>query len=95
MPVFRIDYITSRERGIWDYEREYTSLTKVREILPETLKYARKKMPEIEELIVVKINEKIVDRLKAKYPNEAPMFAPDGTMLDEHGNRSIFDDIDK
>lgn len=28
------------------------------------------------------------------YPNGAPMFAPDGMMLDEHGNRSIFDDVD-
>lgn len=29
------------------------------------------------------------------HQNGAPMFAPDGTMLDEHGNRSIFDDVDK
>ena len=29
------------------------------------------------------------------YANGNPMFAPDGTMLDEHGNRSIFDDVDK
>lgn len=29
------------------------------------------------------------------YPNGAPMFSPSGTMLDEHGNRSIFDDIDQ
>lgn len=29
-----------------------------------------------------------------KHPNGNPMFAPDGTMLDEHGNRSIFDDVD-
>lgn len=31
----------------------------------------------------------------AKYPNGAPMFAADGMMLDENGNRSIFDDIDE
>jgi hypothetical protein len=31
----------------------------------------------------------------AKYPNEKPMFAADGTMLDENGNRSIFDDVDE
>jgi hypothetical protein len=30
-----------------------------------------------------------------KHPNGAPMYAKDGTMLDEHGNRSIFDDVDK
>ena len=29
------------------------------------------------------------------YANGNPMFAPDGMMLDEHGNRSIFDDIDE
>lgn len=29
------------------------------------------------------------------YPNGAPMFAPNGTMLDEHGNRSVFDDVDQ
>jgi hypothetical protein len=30
-----------------------------------------------------------------KYPNGQSMFADDGTMLDEHGNRSIFDDVDE
>lgn len=30
-----------------------------------------------------------------KHDNGAPMFAPDGTMLDEKGNRSIFDDVDE
>lgn len=30
-----------------------------------------------------------------KHPNGAPMYAPDGTMLDENGNRSIFDDVDE
>lgn len=29
------------------------------------------------------------------YPNGAPMFAEDGTMLDDKGNRSIFDDVDE
>lgn len=29
-----------------------------------------------------------------KHPNGAPVFAPDGTMLDDKGNRSIFDDVD-
>lgn len=28
------------------------------------------------------------------YDNGAPMFTPDGTMLDANGNRSIFDDVD-
>jgi hypothetical protein len=30
-----------------------------------------------------------------KHPNGAPMFAPDGMMLDENGNRSVFDDVDQ
>jgi hypothetical protein len=30
----------------------------------------------------------------AKHPNGKPMFALDGTMLDENGNRSTFDDVD-
>ena len=29
-----------------------------------------------------------------KHPNGKPMFSRDGTMLDEKGNRSIFDDVD-
>ncbi len=29
------------------------------------------------------------------YPNGKPMYAADGTMLDEKGNRSIFDDVDE
>lgn len=29
------------------------------------------------------------------HPNGAPMFATDGTMLDDLGNRSIFDDVDE
>jgi hypothetical protein len=35
------------------------------------------------------------DQATAKYPNGAAMFAPDGTMIDDHGNRSIFDDVDE
>ncbi len=31
----------------------------------------------------------------AKYQNGFPMFSRDGTMLDEYGNRSIFDDVDQ
>lgn len=30
-----------------------------------------------------------------KYPNGQSMYAADGTMLDERGNRSIFDDVDE
>lgn len=30
-----------------------------------------------------------------KHPNDRPMFAADGTMLDDKGNRSIFDDVEE
>lgn len=30
-----------------------------------------------------------------KHNNGSPMYAPDGTLLDERGNRSIFDDVDE
>lgn len=34
-------------------------------------------------------------RANAVHPNGNPKFADDGTMLDEQGNRSIFDDVDE
>jgi hypothetical protein len=33
------------------------------------------------------------EQAAAKYPNGQPKYAPDGTMLDDKGNRSIFDDL--
>lgn len=30
-----------------------------------------------------------------RHPNGTPVFAKDGTMLDDKGNRSIFDDVDE
>lgn len=30
-----------------------------------------------------------------RHPNGAPKWAPDGTLLDAKGNRSIFDDVDE
>lgn len=32
---------------------------------------------------------------KGEYPDGAPMYSQDGTMLDRNGNRSIFDDVDE
>lgn len=37
----------------------------------------------------------LLPREPETYPNGAPMFSADGTMLDDKGNRSIFDDIDE
>jgi hypothetical protein len=31
----------------------------------------------------------------ARHPNSAPMWADDGILLDEQGNRSVFDDVDQ
>ena len=38
-----------------------------------------------------------LEKLMAKqmHPNGAPKWAPDGTMLNEDGSRSIFDDVDE
>lgn len=35
------------------------------------------------------------EQAAAKYENGSPKFAADGTMLDDKGNRSIFDDVDE
>ncbi len=35
------------------------------------------------------------DYRNLKHPNGAPMFSPDGTMLNPDGSRSIFDDVDQ
>lgn len=56
---YRIDYVTKdNRRGVWDYEQDFLSLEKVLEILPERLKYAKTKMPEIKRLIAVEISER-------------------------------------
>lgn len=34
------------------------------------------------------------EQAEQRHPNGAPMWAPDGTLLDDKGNRSIFDDVD-
>jgi len=39
------------------------------------------------------VDGKLVSLLKNQ--NVTPMFSTDGTMLDENGNRSIFDDVDE
>lgn len=40
--------------------------------------------------------EKVADYVDERvlYPNGAPRYAPDGMMLDQSGNRSVFDDVD-
>ena len=59
---YRIDYVTKNgERGVWEYEHEYSSLNDVQKIIPETLAYAKSKISEIKRLVVVEMNEKDID----------------------------------
>ena len=56
MAQYRIDYLTrDGARGVWDYEMEYPDVASVRRTLPETLRYAKTKMPEIKRLVIVEI----------------------------------------
>jgi len=55
---YRVDYITtSGQRGIWEHE-SYITLNEAMASIPETLVYAKGKMPEIDRLILVEISEK-------------------------------------
>lgn len=36
-----------------------------------------------------------IEHTQKRYPNGRPKFSLDGTMLDDKGNRSIFDDVDE
>ncbi|PWJ88425.1 hypothetical protein C8D77_111148 [Mesorhizobium loti] len=47
--------------------------------------------PENPPVVDVRTEEQRAD----KHPNGQPMWAPSGTLLDERGNRSIFDDVDQ
>lgn len=41
------------------------------------------------------LDETVPSWREMKHPNGRRQFADDGTMLDEKGNRSIFDDVDE
>jgi hypothetical protein len=36
-----------------------------------------------------------IEQTTQKHPNGRPKFSLDGTLLDDKGNRSIFDDVDE
>jgi hypothetical protein len=40
-------------------------------------------------------DRRTAEQLKQFYANGKPMWSKDGTMLDDRGNRSIFDDVDQ
>ncbi len=45
---------------------------------------------------IFRLNKQTMGWRSLKHPNGQPMFNPEtGTMLDERGNRSIFDDVDE
>jgi len=46
-------------------------------------------------LKVIEMDEEVPGWRDIKYENGAPKFSPTGTLLDENGLRSIFDDVDE
>ncbi|PBB96697.1 hypothetical protein [Mesorhizobium sp. WSM3862] len=50
---------------------------------------------DVAKISIVGIDKRTDEQRAAKHPNGRHVWAPDGTLLDENGNRSIFDDVDK
>lgn len=50
---------------------------------------------DVAKVAIMRIDVRTDEQRAAKHPNGQQMWAPDGTMVDEHGNRSIFDDVDQ
>ena len=50
---------------------------------------------ELAKIEILRIDVRTDEQRAAKHDNGAHMWSPDGTLLDEHGNRSIFDDVDQ
>ena len=44
---------------------------------------------------ITRLDVRTDEQRAAKHPNGVHKWAPDGTLLDENGYRSIFDDVDK
>lgn len=91
--------MTEKERAsilleaVWEalYELGVTDRVSEEILIPAILKtdgdldYARKIIAEMQDA---------VPHSGRRHANGAPMFAADGMMLDDQGNRSIFDDVD-
>lgn len=54
-----------------------------------------KNASEAAKVAILRLDVRTEEQRHDKHPNGAPLWSPDGTMLDEHGNRSIFDDVDQ
>ncbi|BCH12002.1 hypothetical protein MesoLj131c_62600 [Mesorhizobium sp. 131-3-5] len=50
---------------------------------------------EAAKVAILGIDVRTDEQRAAKHPNRQRQWAPDGTLLDENGNRSIFDDVDQ
>jgi primosomal protein N' len=44
---------------------------------------------------IARLDVRTDEQRAAKHPNGQHQWSPDGTLLDENGNRSIFDDVDR
>ncbi|WP_457154332.1 primosomal protein N' family DNA-binding protein [Mesorhizobium sp. P5_C1] len=50
---------------------------------------------ELAKVAILRIDVRTDEQRAAKHPNGVQKWSPDGTLLDENGNRSIFDDVDQ
>ena len=50
---------------------------------------------ELAKVEILRVDVRTDEQRQQKHPNGVHMWAPDGTMLDESGNRSISDDVDQ
>ncbi|RUW81525.1 hypothetical protein [Mesorhizobium sp. M2A.F.Ca.ET.067.02.1.1] len=44
---------------------------------------------------IARLDVRSDEQRAAKHPNGRHQWSPDGTLLDENGNRSVFDDVDR
>ena len=50
---------------------------------------------ELAKVEILRLDVRTDEQRASKHPNGAHVWSPDGTLLDENGNRSIFDDVDQ
>jgi primosomal protein N' len=50
---------------------------------------------EVAKVAIARIDVRTDEQREQRHANGQHMWSPDGTLLDEHGNRSIFDDVDQ
>jgi primosomal protein N' len=50
---------------------------------------------ELAKIEILRLDVRTDEQRQQKHENGQHMWSPDGTLLDEHGNRSIFDDVDQ